>query len=410
MPLNHWFSRLILLGSGTIAIALLPSPAKASLASFPKTAVVETESVGSTIEELSAQSVDLVESFRASPPSDQAQFLVSAPIDAKFTHQLKDDQLNVSEVVIPAAENLTLPGDGQATATALEIPLPSAHQPLAQVRSTNQSDEWEFLIEPYVFVPFNVTTEVSVGPVSPPPVSVGLDDIFSLDRVFSGALRLEARKPQFGFFLDGSHIFVSEGQRLLDYPLPPLLTDLLNLASPITIPQGSSLDVDLTATSRITTIDLGGYYRVVDRYLGTKATNQPTYPRLSFDPFLGVRVVLLSGGLDFRVDLGNTLLRERSLDDSLTLLKPLVGAQLGLELSDRWGLGLRGDVSGLAIGADEAFAWSVLGGARYRFSPSVALQLAYHYKDATYRAGEGLSRFGLNQSQHGLWLGFDIDL
>ncbi|TVQ07974.1 MAG: hypothetical protein EA368_12960 [Leptolyngbya sp. DLM2.Bin27] len=88
----------------------------------------------------------------------------------------------------------------------------------------------------------------------------------------------------------------------------------------------------------------------------------------------------------------------------------MLGSQFGLELSDRWALGLQGDISGLAIGADESFAWSVVAGARYGFTNNLGLQLAYQYKDSRYRIGEGITQFGLDQSQHGLWLGLDISL
>jgi len=192
--------------------------------------------------------------------------------------------------------------------------------------------------------------------------------------------------------------------------VPPALANLVNQRTPITIPPGTPLDVAVTATGRTTTINLGGYYRVVDQYLGTTSTNEPTYPRLLFDPYLGLRIVVLSGSLDFGVGLGNLVLEDLVLDESATLLKPLLGAQLGLELSDQWSLGLRGDISGFNIGAAENLAWSVWAGARYRFAPSVALQLAYQYKESRYRGGQGITQFSLDQSQHGVWLGFDIGL
>lgn len=88
----------------------------------------------------------------------------------------------------------------------------------------------------------------------------------------------------------------------------------------------------------------------------------------------------------------------------------MVGAQVGLELSPQWALGLRGDIAGLAIGADESFAWALWAGARYRFSPGWAVQLGYQYKDARYRIGEGATQFGIDQTQNGMWLGLDISL
>lgn len=96
------------------------------------------------------------------------------------------------------------------------------------------------------------------------------------------------------------------------------------------------------------------------------------------------------------------------LSNSATLIKPVLGLKLGLELSDRWTLGLGGNISGLAIGADESFAWNVLAATRYRFTNTLALQLAYQYKNSRYLHGEGITQLGLNQAQHGLLLGLDL--
>ncbi len=183
-----------------------------------------------------------------------------------------------------------------------------------------------------------------------------------LNAIASGALRFEVRQPQYGFFVDVSHISVREGRTILDFPLPTLVIDLASLRTGQNIPPGTPLDVGVTATGRMTTVNLGGYYRAVDQFLGTTETNASTYPRLLVDPYLGLRLVALSGSLDFDVTLGPVVLEDLNLSDSGVLVKPLLGTRVGVELSDRWALGLQGDISGLAIGADESFAWSVVAG------------------------------------------------
>ncbi|PSN11407.1 hypothetical protein C7293_24435 [filamentous cyanobacterium CCT1] len=149
---------------------------------------------------------------------------------------------------------------------------------------------------------------------------------------------------------------------------------------------------------------------MVDQYLGRTEADQPTYLRLLVDPYLGLRVARLSGDLNFNFNVGGLPLNNVPLNQSATLVKPLLGGQMGLELSDRWALGLRGSISGLGIGADENFAWSVLAGARYQVSQRAALQLAYQAKESRYSAGQGIGRFSVNQAQQGLWLGVDIGL
>ncbi|GEM_PF-2077612 len=292
--------------------------------------------------------------------------------------------------------------------TAVE---PHPDVPLAQVRSADDGNGWEFVLGPYLFVPFNVQTDISVGGITE-SVSTGLGDLFSLDRIFSGALRFEARNPQYGFFADLTHVFVQDSRSVSGLPLPPALAAVVNQRTPpgVVVPPGTPVDAGVTITGRTTTFDLGGYYRVVDQFVGRTAANQPTYPRLLVDPYLGLRIARLSSDLNFNLGLGPLGFDNVPVTGSATLIKPLLGAQAGLELSDRWALGLRGNVAGFGIGADENVAWSVLAGARYRMSQRTALQLAYQYKESRYSAGQGISRFSLNQSQQGLLLGVEVRL
>jgi hypothetical protein len=395
-----------------VAIALSATPAQASPAPYlpPEFSDFKATEIdlASELESAEAQavSVDLVESFAETLilESDSPTSVQTLPL----SFSASPGQESGPEPWVATADSL-MPLDQGIAVEETGLPTPYSKPALAQVRPANQGDGWEFVLEPYIFVPFNVTTEVTVGGITQ-SVSTGLSDILSLDRVFSGALRFEARHPQYGFFADVSHISVQEGRTILDFPLPTLVADLASLRTGQNIPPGTPLDVGVTATGRTTTLNVGGYYRAVDQFLGTTETDAPTYPRLLVDPYLGLRLVALSGSLDFDVTLGPVVLEDLNLSDSGVLVKPLLGARVGLELSDRWALGLQGDISGLAIGADESFAWSVVAGARYGFTNNLGLQLAYQYKDSRYRIGEGITQFGLDQSQHGLWLGLDIGL
>ncbi|PZV16102.1 MAG: hypothetical protein DCF21_10990 [Leptolyngbya sp.] len=153
-----------------------------------------------------------------------------------------------------------------------------------------------------------------------------------LNAIASGALRFEVRQPQYGFFVDVSHISVRQGRTILDFPLPTLVVDLASLRTGQNIPPGTPLDVGVTATGRMTTVNLGGYYRAVDQFLGTTETNASTYPRLLVDPYLGLRLVALSGSLDFDVTLGPVVLEDLNLSDSGVLVKPLLGTRVGVEV------------------------------------------------------------------------------
>ncbi len=407
MPLNFRLLQKTLISSGSLAIACFAAPAQADLPTLllsepTEIDASETEVVAARTEE-PAPNVDLVEIFAETLPAEN-ELALSQSLELSFAALPSNGDGPES-----TAQHLMSVRSGLASLSEVENSTYQLQETLAQVRPASDGDGWEFVIEPYIFVPFNVQTDISVGGITE-SVSVGLGDLFSLDRIFAGALRVEARQPQYGFFADLSHVYVREGRGITGFPLPPTLAGLATQRTGIPVPPGTPVDTSVRATGRTTTFDVGGYYRVVDQYLGRTEADQPTYPRLLVDPYLGLRIARLSGDLNFNFNVGGLPLNNVPLTQSATLLKPLLGGQLGLELSDRWALGLRGSVSGLGIGADENFAWSVLAGARYQVSQRAALQLAYQAKESRYSAGQGISRFSVNQAQQGLWLGVDIGL
>ncbi|MGG6240004.1 hypothetical protein ACQ4N7_15365 [Nodosilinea sp. AN01ver1] len=359
------------------------------------------------------------------PPVDlSAAFVATLGADASPGAAVSLDTLTFSPAAL-ALESAEVPGadspgsDSSAAPSAAGLmPLVSATvsaplhptaaeaAPLAQVRPAPEGDDWEYVIQPYLFVPLSVRATANVSGVEQ-SVSAGLGDIFNLDRVLAGALRFEARNPQYGFFTDLSYVYAREGRSLTNFPLPQVVTDPLSLVSPVPIPPGTPASVTATATSRATTLDLGGFYRVVDQRL----TNSATYPRLLVDPLAGLRVIFLSGSIDFgNIAVAGLPLGGRSLSRSATLVQPIIGAQASLELSERWAVGLRGDVGGFGLGADENLSWNILLGTRYSFNSNLALQLAYRFTELRYSQGQGSDRFGLTQSQNGLWVGLDIGL
>ncbi|MFQ4137168.1 hypothetical protein PGN35_012705 [Nodosilinea sp. PGN35] len=396
-----------LFSSGVLAIAFFATPAQADSPTCLLTKILELEAFDT---ELVAESgdglgpaVDLAEIFAETLPVVDGATLPT-PAELSFAAPLSQSDWSES-----TAQDL-MPGNPELAALSkVEIVSGGPQETLAQVRPASDGAGWEFVIEPYIFVPFDVRTDISVGGITE-SVSVGLGDLFSLDRIFAGALRLEARQPRYGFFADLSHVYVREGRGITGFPLPPALASLATQQTGVAVPPGIPVDAAVRATGRTTTFDLGGYYRVVDQYLGRTEANQPTYPRLLVDPYLGLRVARLSGDLDFSFNVGGLPLNNVPLSQSATLVKPLLGGQLSLELSDRWAVGLRGSIAGLGIGADENFAWSLLAGARYQISPRTALQLAYQIKESRYSAGQGVSRFAVNQAQQGIWLGVDFGL
>lgn len=256
-----------------------------------------------------------------------------------------------------------------------------------------------------------------------------------LDRVFDGGLRLEAQRDRWGIILDGFYVFAEQsgglGQTFSSGSLlqfvrqtaPGRLEQFTQRFSPERLQQVAQLgrQIGLNTPVRVTargtvsvrqiTADAAVSYRVIDTALDN-SPQEPLYPRFVLAPLVGVRTNFLRQTIEVdtvRIDglpIPDDAIPpiDRSFRLSRTLVDPLVGAQFGVDLSDRWSLGLRGDVSGFNIGADQNWTWNLLAGVQYRLSRLASLQLAYRFNGFDFEDGEGLTRAKLNLRQNGLWL------
>lgn len=120
------------------------------------------------------------------------------------------------------------------------------------------------------------------------------------------------------------------------------------------------VQADVDSTLANTWLEGFGGYRVVDRAVdGSK--------RVAFDVFAGLRYTQID--LDVRVTSSATLTlpngqtlvagSERGLENSEEWVEPFVGARAGVSLSERWYLGIRGDVGGFGLDGS-SFAWQVV--------------------------------------------------
>lgn len=288
--------------------------------------------------------------------------------------------------------------------TDIPTPEPSgtSSEPASNPESSAASEEplregWRFSVEPYFFVPLAVQGDVTVAGRSA-SINLGLDDVLNLDRAFDAGLRLEAQHDRLGFILDAFYVSAAQSGTL-GVTLPE--GSLLRFG----IPTAARVDGDVSLSVDELTIDAAVSYRVVDAILSNSAESAP-YPRLVVAPILGIRTRILWQELEVdSVRIGNfSLPVDREFSSSRTTVEPLLGAQLGLDLSERWAISVRGDVSGFNINADQDFTWNFLIATQYRLSDDVALQLAYRFNGFDFENGEGLSRTRLNLYQNGLWL------
>ncbi|QZZ21290.1 hypothetical protein J5X98_02030 [Leptothermofonsia sichuanensis E412] len=278
-------------------------------------------------------------------------------------------------------------------------PPPSA-RPLAEPVT---SDRWQFSVAPYFFVPLRVRTDATVAGRSA-SINLGLGSILNFDRAFDAGIRVEAWKNQWGVIFDGFYISAKNSGNIgVTFPQGSLKQFGINF--PVRVSADASLSV------RQGTVDLAASYRVVDTLLNGPETSPNPFPRLVVAPILGLRTNILSQKLEVGnvrvgvVPLGTiTLPVNQDFSSLRTFVEPLIGAQIGVDLSERWAVGLRGDVSGFNISADRNLTWNLLISTQYHFSPSTSLQLGYRFNNFDFEDGAGLRRTRVNLRQNGLLL------
>lgn len=323
-------------------------------------------------------------------------------------------------------------------ATSGEKPAPAPKGPL----KTRSSDKWSFELTPmYLWAP-SVEGTMGVKGMSV-PMDLSFSDVLdSLELV--GTVRLEGHKGRWGFFIDGTYMNLS--QEIEDPEAPSALKDALpsmSLPKPkipapmfspgkgkellkailkqlppaqrkkvlaalipkvkgaigklkgaaakaaalkaklatLRLPSVDEIDIEMT----LVIVEAGLSYLVCEVPLNATETRILTFELLG-----GGRYMYLKNEVDIKISPGSFgMLPSRvSIEKSIDWLEPMVGGRVKLLLSGRFGLVVRGDMSGFGIGSGSQLTWSVLGGVQYRLSERTTLSAGYRHFDLDYERGD----------------------
>lgn len=345
--------------------------------------------------------VELDKPVPTSSPNQTSSLLAELPIEATEAGLLLNHAVQADTSAAQPSEPFSRPQppESRFSGSSSESETPASTPPSSEPSSSRRTgNRWQFTVEPYFFVPLSVRGDVTAAGRSA-SIDLGLGDILNFDHAFDAGLRLEAQHNRLGFILDA--FYISAGQ---------------SGTVGVTFPQGSlqrfgistaaRLDADASISIREVTIDAAISYRVIDTILGHSTASSSPYPRLVIAPILGLRSKFLRENLEVdTVRIGGfSLPVDRNFRASRTTVEPLIGTQIDLDLSDRWALNVRGDVSGFNINADQDYTWNLLVGAQYKLSQNISLQLAYRFNGSDFEDGDGLRRIRLNLYQNGIWL------
>jgi hypothetical protein len=242
-------------------------------------------------------------------------------------------------------------------------------------KPVDDSNRWHFKFQPYFTIPISTYGTTAIGNRS-------VDFNLSLGQVLSALNfavygRLEAWNNNLGFIADASY------QRLGS------------------VASASILQTTLSAS---TSFSQGIYDLAISYHFGDPAQyslpdkpSNRSFPLYWFEPILGVRLNSLNASIDASLDFGRFDRNfQRTVSSGRTWLEPMIGAKLGVQVSDPVILWLRGDVSGFGLAGSPNLSWNIIAGADWWISPTTSLQLAYRFYQIDYGNNDLRLKLGSN--------------
>jgi len=235
-------------------------------------------------------------------------------------------------------------------ATAIILALAATGAVNAQ---TTSSDEWEYLVAPYLWTSALEGTVTNLGV----PAEVGLSFSDTVDILEGGALvHFEASNNRWTVLADAIYLAVSQ-------------------------------DIDLAAGA----VDVD--QAIAEATVGYRFAE-------NFDGLFGVRYTSVDTELRFGAPINMTVASDQDW------LDPLIGARWRPVLSERWSAYLRGDLGGFGVGSD--LSWQLRAGALLEASKRISVSFGYRLLDYDYEDGVGASQFAYDVRLSGLEVGLGI--
>lgn len=282
-----------------------------------------------------------------------------------------------------AASTETVPSDGDAPSE-----LPAAPDVMGQAADASTAAEipWRFVLEPYVYLPFETSGDVIINNIEV-PFDYDLGEVLE-SLTFATYGRFEAWQGPWAFVFDGYYFNTVESDSV-QINTPPILQGLLP----------GQVTIDSTVETSFTKLDFAGAYRFGDGNLAEAFTTADTEFDLGpflFDVIAGVRLYFFSNDIHLTSNIG----REFDISRSSTFVEPLLGGRARWNLSDHLAVLAAANVSGFGIG-DMTFSLESYAGIDWMFSGNTSLTAAYRITYIDYDRDNS----GFNLFQHGPALG-----
>jgi hypothetical protein len=183
--------------------------------------------------------------------------------------------------------------------------------------ATPPEDRWTVSVAPYLWIA-SMDGHAAVGGVKA-DVDVPFSDLLK-DLSFGAMMLVDVEKGRFGVGVNGLFARVSSDADV------------------------GSTEIDVTSDSG--QLAVMPFYRLVEWQYGVSSSGAPL--RLVAAPEAGFRYTYMRTELEVRGG--------RTVDSSESWVDPLIGARIGLDLTDRWVVAGEGNFGGFGVGTD--FTWN----------------------------------------------------
>lgn len=222
---------------------------------------------------------------------------------------------------------------------------------------------------------------------------------------------IEERKNEDTEKLQALQKELEEAKALIDQELAKIeqTKDFIENRSP------QNLDIDsqtnLSFQQGIYDFALSYHFGEIPNYRRPDQPSGRNYPILWFQPIAGVRLNNLSINIDETINVNATssLVNfsgsfQNNYGQTRTWFEPMLGAKLGAQFNDAFGLWLRGDASGFGLAGETDMSWNILGGMDWWVGYNTSLQLGYRFYQIDYSWSSGNNAFGFKESFNGPFL------
>ncbi|MHC4165534.1 MAG: porin family protein [Planctomycetota bacterium] len=234
------------------------------------------------------------------------------------------------------------------------------------------SDDWEFRVIPYVWAVGIDGTQTVKG--NEMEIDASFGDIFDV-MDFAGEVHLTAGKGKWELFLDPTYIKLS--------------------------PEGDVGPLDVDVDFETWLVEFGAFYQLWQRPLGDGDGRF-----LSFDALVGGRYLYMDVDLD--IEGGGPLGADLEVGGSEDWIDLIIGGRVSADLTEKFSVGVRGDIGGFGIEDSSDFTWNVMALLGYHISETMTLWAGYRHLDIDYDDGSGPDLFAMDVEMSGPIVGMEI--